>query len=40
MREATFEYLLKYFEDDIKNLEKFLNRDLTPWRNSREELCG
>ncbi len=40
MREATFQYLLEYFEDDIKNLEKFLNRDLTSWKNSRKELCG
>jgi len=40
MKETTFQYLLEYFEDEIKNLEKFLKRDLTSWRNSRKELCG
>jgi len=40
MKESTFEYLVKYFENDIKQLENFLNRELTPWLNSKEILCG
>ena len=40
MKESTFEYLVKYFESDIKQLENFLNRDLSHWINSKEILCG
>ena len=29
MKESTFEYLSDYYKDDIQNLEKFLNRDLS-----------
>ena len=40
MKENTFEYLEKYFKNDIKQLENFLNRELTQWLNSKEILCG
>lgn len=40
MNESTFEYLVKYFKNDIKQLENFLNRDLSQWLNSKEILCG
>jgi len=40
MKESTFEYLVKYFENDIKKMENFLNRDLSQWQNSKEILCG
>jgi len=40
MKENTFEYLEKYFKNDIKKLENFLNRELTQWLNSKEILCG
>ena len=40
MKESNFEYQVKYFENDIKQLENILNRDLSHWINSKEILCG
>jgi len=40
MKESTYDYLANYFEEDIRNLEKFLNRDLNHWRSSKKILCG
>ena len=39
MKESTFDYLSDYYKEDIQNLEKFLNRDLSNWRNSKKKLC-
>jgi len=39
IKESTFEYLVKYFENDIKQLGNFLHRDLSYWLNSKEILC-
>lgn len=30
--EDDFQYLINYFEDDIKKLEKYLNKDLSSWK--------
>ena len=37
MKESTFDYLANYFEDDIKQLEKFTNRNLSHWSQSKKK---
>lgn len=39
MKESTFDFLRDYYENDIKQLEKFLHIDLNCWLNSKNKIC-
>jgi len=39
LNESTYDFLRNYYEKDTKQLEKFLNENLSSWLNSKNKIC-